>query len=75
VWLGGDDVEPDDLPAALSVHRRGDHRGDVDHPPSFTDPLSQGIDPQIPVAAIEGAVPELGHLDVELGRHAGHLRR
>ena len=73
--LGGDDVEAHDLALALVVDGGGDDGRDVDHPTGFSDLLGQGVDPHVAIgAAVERAVPERGHLGVELSRHAGHLR-
>ena len=73
--LGGDDVEPDDLPATLHVHRRGDHRRHVDDPAALAHLLGQRVDPQVAVgASVQRSFAELGHLGVELAGQPRHLR-
>jgi hypothetical protein len=63
-----------DLPLSFGVGGRGDDYRDVHHPAALSDPLGEGVDPQVAVGArVERALPELVHLGVELGGHPGHL--
>ncbi len=72
--LGGDHVDAEDLAVAVGVHAGRDHRRDRDDPAALAHLVEERVEPEVGVGAlIEGAVPELGHLLVEVLRELGDL--
>jgi hypothetical protein len=73
--LGSEDVEAQDLPAPVAVHRRGHHRGHRADAPGLPAPDLERIEPQVGVRTpIEGPGPEGFDCLIQALRELGDLR-
>ena len=68
--LGLADVDADDLAAPRLVHAVGDDERLVTHAAGLAHALHLGVEPEVGVGALEGALAEEAHLLVEAGAEA-----